>query len=199
MTKKQLADTIITGKQGGNTALYSKLDRRDVYFHADAAYSEVIGKARIEMGADFEESDFIKKFDIDQMYFDRKRNQTFFQIPVPIVDGGLMGVSPPRGNDFILDNAGDGNIYDTMESSCIYNNTVVVHEGDRVYFSEEGKKNCCVTIRCIPKASAYKDYEELPVPSVYEGYFMQRLLDFIENQRIIVYKTKKDNNANTGT
>jgi len=197
MTKKQLADLLILNKGGGQTAPNSKYDRRDFYTYIEIAFDYAVGKARKVMGTDYLTADFVKRYKNVQLYYDKQVNETFFVIPCQIVNNGLVGVSPPQGNDFVLQYGGAESIYDDLESGVIVDNLVCKQYANRVYFQRSGKLDMCVNVRVIPSGSAYTDSEQLPIPTDFEDYMISRAMELSEGQTVRPYKKTNDANPNT--
>jgi len=198
MTKKQVADLLITNKAGGNTANFSKYDRRDFYNYIEIAFDDSVGKARRAMGTDFLTADFVKRYKNIQLYYDSYSDETFFVLPCSVVNNGVVGVSPPRGNDFVIQYGGAASIYDDLESGVITDNLVCIQYANRVYFQRSGKlTNLEVTVRVIPSGNAYTDSEQLPIPTDFEDYFLSRAMELSEGQTVRPYKKTNDNNPQT--
>jgi len=196
MTKKQVADLLITNKAGGNTANFSKYDRRDFYQYIEIAFDDAVGKARRAMGTEYLTAEFIKRYKNMQLYYDSQVDETFFVIPCPIVNNGLVSVSPPQGADFVIQ-AGEETIYNDLESGVIIDNYVVEQFANRVYFKRVGKINIPVNIKVIPSGSAYTDSEQLPIPTDFEDFFFSRALELSEGQTVRPFKKTNDNNPQT--
>lgn len=194
MTKKQLADLLILGKTGGQTAPNSKYDRRDFYIYAEIAFDDAVGKARKTMGSEFLSADFVKRYKDVQLYYDKSIGESFFVIPCQIVNNGLVGVSPPRGNDYIIQYGGAASVYDDLESGVIIDNMVCVQYGNRVYFQRSGKIDICVTVRVIPSGSSYGEGDQLPIPTDFEDYMVSRAMELSQGQAATTYKKTNDNN-----
>jgi hypothetical protein len=73
-TKKEIADTIILNKSGGQVA-DEKFDRRDMYVYIDMAFNDVLGKARADKRITSNASYVERIEDIDiAKYYDKNKN-----------------------------------------------------------------------------------------------------------------------------
>lgn len=195
-TKKEIADTIILNKAGGQVA-DEKFDRRDMYVYIDMAFNDVLGKARadkrITSNASYVER--IEDSDI-QKYYDKNKNETFFVLPKLIVDGGLLDVRPPQGKSFFIQKPGSDTIYNELESGQT-DNTTVYQVGERIYIKDSGEYDCCIDVLCIPAGVSYGEDVDMPIPAGYGSYFMERLLAFAEGNKANYQKKTIDSNPNT--
>lgn len=196
MTKKEVADLLITNKAGGNTANFSKYDRRDFYNYIEIAFDDSVGKARRAMGNEYLTADFVKSYKITQLYYDSFVDETFFVLPCSIVNNGLISVSPPQGADFIIQ-AGEETVYNDLESGIIIDNRVVEQFANRCYIKKSGKLSIPIRIKVIPSGNSYADGEQLPIPTDFADYFFSRALELSEGQTVRPYKKTNDNNPQT--
>lgn len=211
ITKKQLAETIIIQKMGGNPSTTSPIQERDVFAMADMVCAELIAQdiqlqLRSSGGFDID-SDWVVQFENVPIAYDKKIEQTYINLPATRVslvgDVDIQYVGWRAGGEkFPQEQQSSHQAWSLLEAGVPTSNSYPYYiVGNKVYFRTlpkryVGKK---LMVRMVAGIDGYGPTDPLPVPTAFAAMLMERLGNMFQVQISTKAKNNNDSNSNVRT
>ena len=197
ITKKQIAEIIADIKSGGDPSNNSKYDTRNIGVIVDIARNTLIDTELRQYGRISEI--FTKAFPNVAVKSDEDRDEQYSDLPSILAalkkDQGLRQVSPMRDqiNVFAIGQSGDRALFNGMEGE-LSTRTIVLLEGQRIYYENISPKIEKVLIKMIPSIADIDENESIPVPGDKETALISIIKDMFQESKETV--EDKYNDAN---
>lgn len=211
LTKRKLAETIITQKMGGNPSITSPIDERDVFAMADMVCSELIVqdiKNQLRGKGDYEiDSSWVRQYTDAVIQWDTTLEQCYVDLPATRIniegDVDIQFVGWVASNTkWPQQQQGSQDAFDQLEAGYTGTNSYAYYPvHNSIYFATmpkrmTGKK---VKVRMVAGIDGYGPDDVLPVPSGFAAVLMERLANMFQVQISTKSKNNNDGNPNVRT
>ena len=203
ITKKNIADLIISIKSGGQVSSDSKFDDREIFVLTELVVNTLIANQ-------FQESKevlggYIIPFKDVIVLFDEDRNEFYSNLPARAAilpdDLGILQVSPMQDQQliFIKRKHGALAVFRNLEAGNLLGRTSYYVEGEKIFYINIPKyyKDKGVLVKQIANVDGIDENAQIPISAAKELNLFQIVSQIITEQSAATQEKINDNNANT--
>ena len=205
LTKRELSEYIRDVKFGGDPTMEGKLHPAIIWKTADIVVGRLIEAAMFKTSDSngYEiDGDFISVFKNVDVEDDSDTDEKYSVLPAPLIslknNRGLHRVSEMKNvdNAFSLVPNGSHDIFSILDVHYLNKKTEVYLQGDRIYYRNLRPTVNKVLIKMVAGISALDNDAPIPIPSIMEDEFVQRVSDILTEQKITPQDKQNNSNPN---
>jgi len=205
ITKNELSELIRDLKSGGDPAMEGKFHPTIIWKCADIVLGGLIESSMFK-SADSNgyeiNGDYITPFKNVAVNTDNDTLEKYSELPAPLIslknNRGLHRVSEMENTEDAFTQVANGShdVFSILDVHYLNEKTEYYLQGKRIYYRNIRPTVDKVLIKMVAGISALDLDAPIPIPSIVEDQFVQRIIDMLDEQKSTTQDKMNDDNPN---